>query len=490
MMEAARIGMRMKPMQHQARYREASRLREYFGVFADMGTGKSKMATDEFCELYVQGQVDALVIIAPKSVYLNWTRRDDERPGELQKHLWWELLETTSVYPWSSKKRNKDEPILQQMLLPRPAPVVLAMNVEALSSVEDARIYLKKFLRAHRCFVLLDEATFMGAHDSRRTKYLLSIRDLCSFRRVLTGRPSAGSPLHVWGPMEFLKAGILRERNWFSFRAGYCEMKDTYVGPGRTVKTVTGFKNLDRLSRLIAPHSFFCKIEDCIDMPEKTYQLRTVEATPEQRRAYQEMKSRAFVRVAEGTASAKIALTEMLKCHQILCGHLRTDDGRVARLANNRLSVLDEIIDETDRQMIVWATYTADITSIVQHLKKSYGADQVAEYWGDTSVAEREKGEKEFQQGKRRFIVSNEATGGRGREWTAGKVMVFYSTTSDLELREQAERRSWRNGQYDPVQIIDMICEEFPLERKILTSHKNKTSVVNQIEAEGLRNWL
>ena len=60
-----------KPYQHQLDALEASWDKENFAYFMEMGTGKSKVL-DNAAMLYDKGQINGLLLIAPKGVYKNW----------------------------------------------------------------------------------------------------------------------------------------------------------------------------------------------------------------------------------------------------------------------------------------------------------------------------------------------------------------------------------------------------------------------------------
>ena len=69
-----------KPFKHQANALNESWAAEYYALFMEMGTGKSKVAIDNIGLLYEQGELDAALVIAPKGVYDNWVK------GEFPAH--------------------------------------------------------------------------------------------------------------------------------------------------------------------------------------------------------------------------------------------------------------------------------------------------------------------------------------------------------------------------------------------------------------------
>src|SRR5687768_10989632 len=78
----------LPPFKHQEESLIKGWDKKGFGYFLEMGLGKTRVTIDNFCMLHAADLVEGLVIIAPKSVYTNWTREDPDNPGELQKWLW------------------------------------------------------------------------------------------------------------------------------------------------------------------------------------------------------------------------------------------------------------------------------------------------------------------------------------------------------------------------------------------------------------------
>ena len=74
-----------KPYKHQFEAWLRSRDEENFALFMEMGTGKSKVAIDNFSYLYDQGKIDSVLLIAPKGVYRNWI--DREIPKHIPEHV-------------------------------------------------------------------------------------------------------------------------------------------------------------------------------------------------------------------------------------------------------------------------------------------------------------------------------------------------------------------------------------------------------------------
>ena len=98
---------------------------------------------------------------------------------------------------------------------------------------------------------------------------------------------------------------------------------------GRQVQIVGSYQRLDELSDNLKPFSYRVLKEDCLDLPDKIYIKREVELTPEQQSHYNSMKSIALTALkGKKRVSAPHVLTQMMRLHQITCGHIKLDDGK------------------------------------------------------------------------------------------------------------------------------------------------------------------
>ena len=106
--------------------------------------------------------------------------------------------------------------------------------------------------------------------------------------------------------------------------------------------------------------------------------------TPEQLKAYVEMKRAAITFFEDNPMTAASVLTQMTRLHQITCGHVKTDDGEVRPLKNNRIKELLQVLQESDGKVIIWAVYRHDIQTIEKEIANEHGKEAVASYYGDT----------------------------------------------------------------------------------------------------------
>jgi SNF2 family DNA or RNA helicase len=180
-----------------------------------------------------------------------------------------------------------------------------------------------------------------------------------------------------------------------------------------------------------------------------------------------------------------------MRLHQITCGHFTSDDGSTQTLKSNRLDQLLDVLSEMEGKAVIWAHYRYDIKVIVEAIKKEYGDNSVATYFGDTSTDDRQKAIKDIQNPNSpvRFIVGTPQTGGYGITLTGASTMIYYSNGYDLEKRQQSEARIDRIGQTKNMTYIDIIAEK-TIDEKIVTALRNKVNIASQVMGEELKEWI
>jgi len=376
-----------KPYDHQLSALEKSWDKDEFAYFMEMGTGKSKVLVDNMAMLYDKGKINAALIIAPKGVYRNWYSQ--EIPNHLASHIDHKTVLWTAT---TSKAKDKE---YQQLLKIDLDLHILIMNVEAFSTKKGLE-FATKFLNCHKAIMAVDESTTIKTPTAKRTKAICAIGKLAKYRRILTGSPVTKSPLDLYTQCEFLNENLLGFGSYYTFRNRYAVMRQANFG-GRRVQLVGGYQRLDELSRVLKPFSDRVLKENCLDLPEKTYIERQVELTDEQTKAYSTMKSAALASLKGKMATAPHVLTQLMRLHQITCGHLKNDDDSITEIKNNRITSLIELLEEVEGKVIIWANYVYDIKQIVAAISKKYGEDSIVQYYGAVDAETRQKNIEKFQ---------------------------------------------------------------------------------------------
>jgi SNF2 family DNA or RNA helicase len=470
-----------KPYGHQITALEKSWDKEEYGYFMEMGTGKSKVLVDNIAMLYDKGKINAALIIAPKGVYRNWFS------GEIPNHLPSHIDHKTVIWTATTSKAKDKE--YQQLFKIDYDLHILIMNVEAFSTKKGLE-FATKFLNCHKTIMAIDESTTIKTPTAKRTKAILTLGKLAKYRRILTGSPVTKSPLDLYTQCNFLHEELLGFNSYYTFRNRYATMIDRNFG-GRRVQIVGGYKRLDELSDSLKKFSYRVLKEDCLDLPEKVYIQREVELSDEQRQIYSTMKSAALAQLKGKMATAPHVLTQLMRLHQITCGHLKNDDDTITEIKNNRMSELLDVLDEVEGKVIIWANYVYDIRQIVKAISKKHGEDSIVQYYGAIPADVRQKNIEMFQDPKSdsRFFVGNPQTGGYGITLTAANNVIYYSNGYDLEKRLQSEDRAHRIGQKKSVTYVDFITPK-TIDEKIVKALRKKMNIATEIMGEDLREWI
>jgi SNF2 family DNA or RNA helicase len=486
------------PYDHQKKIGPKLHDESAFALLMDMGTGKSKVIVDEFGEAIDRDEIDDLLLIAPAGSYLNW-------PDELKEHMDPRVYKWLVIGVWQSGKSKKP---IEALLKANPdRPRVLIVNIEAFGSVALAKQVCLQFLANRRVMIVIDESTAIKNGRAKRTKFVLTLRDLSVRRRILTGLPTPNSPLDIYSQFEFLDPRILGYPNFISFRARHATMKT--IKTGRVVKKwnkvkrcmeyvaeevdiVTGYRFLDHIQKRIAPYSYRVLKKDCLDLPPQVYEPYYIDLTAEQKRLYKEIRENATAQLAGGTyVNATRVITQMIRLHQILCGFVTDELGNIKPVPSYRLNRMMELIgDAGDQKIIIWCSFDYSIRQIAAALVKEYGKEAVAMFWGGNKST-RHLDEARFKEDSRcRFICSTPGAGGKGNTWTQASLTIYYSNSFNLEHRLQSEDRPHRIGQTaNSCTYIDLWARK-TIEDKQISALRQKINLATAITGDNYRQWL
>lgn len=462
--------LKTKPYKHQVEALKRCVGKEYFALLMQQGTGKTWVTIARALYEWERGRIDSLVVLAPKGVYLNWL-------GELELHLPEDVHENMEICWWSSYRTKavidgltrQLEPVEQDGEL-KPLRVML-MNIEALSTKKSgskrlkdkdkltAYEYLEDYLQANKCLLVVDESTTIKDKGSTRTKQLMQLRNFAAYRMILSGMPVPKAPTDLFSQCLFLKRGCIPYTSMVTFEAEFSIKERKTFGPRSFMQTV-GYKNLDYLQDLLKPFTFRVTKKECLDLPDKIYQVQYIELTDEQKKLYNQLAKTFRAETEDGQVTTTLhAMTRVMRLHQIVCGHIPSDDPDrvISDIKSNRFEALLETLARHDGQAIVWASYRRDFEKLATGLRAA--GLRVSEYWGGVDQDEREAGEKLFKAGKTDVMLANPGVGGRGRTWTMASLAVYYSNVYNYEFREQSEDRNHRIGTHESPLYVDFIVK-------------------------------
>jgi SNF2 family DNA or RNA helicase len=493
------------PYDHQRNIFTESRNLPAYALFLDLGTGKSHIVVNTAAWLYTRGEIDGLLVVAPKGVYSNWV------DYEIPKHAPDEILEEARIVLWQSGTSNKAyrDGIGELFELTPRRLHVLVMNIEALNT-RPAFTLAAKFLKFHSSLMVVDESSAIKNPKAKWTQRVTRLGKAAKYRRILTGTPITNSPLDAYSQFEFLDPSILGFSSYYGFRNRYALVRRRRINT-HAFDEVVGYQRLDELHAKITSSGVILKKEECLDLPDKIYLSRRIELSPRQRKIYDQLKKMSVAELdGTGVVTVELALTKLLRLHQITCGFVpvsgpadaldATDE--VPRDTERWTAVIDPgggprqrellaLLEETSGKVIIWANYTYNIDTIYETLCSAYGAGSVGRFYGATSEDDRKVIISRFQDPKSdlRFFVGQPRSGGYGLTLTEAKTVVYFSNNYSLESRLQSEDRAHRIGQTSNVTYVDIVASN-TVDEKITKCLRDKKNLADLVMGGGWREFF
>lgn len=248
------------------------------------------------------------------------------------------------------------------------------------------------------------------------------------------------------------------------------------------------YRNLDKLSRLIAPHSFRVLKKDCLDLPDKIYKTLFFSMTREQIDIYKKAEDECRL-VFQGQETPFAKLTAVTKLAQITSGyyiHQLSDDPVRIPGDNPKLDLLVERVQAivaAGEKVIIWARYRVEIEDIARRLAEA-GISAV-EYHGGIKKGDRVDAVEAFQNGDASAFIGNQQAGGTGITLVAASYVIYFSNNFSLRDRLQSEDRAHRIGQTKNVTYIN-IAAKGTIDEAVIGALLNKKDIADTIIDKGL----
>ena len=433
---------RYKPMAHQRETSEFLTLNRKAFVFSEPGTGKTLSALWAADYLMSIGKVRRVLILCPLSIMQSaWL-------GDLSNSI----IHRSAVVAHHSQSSRRIEMVQQDYEF-------VITNYDGLNLIanevrNDGRFDL----------VIVDEANAYKTQTTRRWKALASILGPETYLWMMTGTPASQSPADAYG-----LAKLVNPNNVPKF---YTAWRDMVMNKITMFKWAPKPNAAETVHAALQPAIRYTKAQ-CLDLPAVLTTTRLVPLTPQQAKYYNLLKERMAATAAGETITAVNAAANLSKLLQISCGAVYTDDKDVVEFdAAPRLSVLEEILEETDRKVIIFALFRSSIDTIFNHLTKKGVAVECIH--GGITANKRADTIRRFQNEKDpRVLVMQPQASAHGITLTAADTVVFFGPLMSVEQYIQCIARADRKGQNsDKVTVIHI--EGSPVEKQMFTALASK----------------
>ena len=392
--------------------------------FNEQGTGKTASAIWAADYLLNKGIINRVLVICPLSIMDSAWRND---------LFTFAMHRTVDVAYGAKDKRRK--------IIEGGSDFVI-INYDGVEIVQDA------VADGGFDLIIIDEATHYKNPQTKRWKVLNKLVKPETWLWMMTGTPAAQSPVDAYGLAKLVNPNKV-PRFLGSFR-------------DQVMQKITNFKWVpkdtatDTVHRVLQPAIRFTK-DECLDLPPMVYVKREVELTRQQKKYYKELKSKMVMQAAGEQITAANAAVNMNKLLQISAGAVYTDDGDSVEFdIKHRYKVLQEVIAESSKKVLVFVPFRHTIDMLVEKLHKDKVTTAVIR--GDVPAGKRTEIFKKFQTSDDpQVLVIQPQSAAHGVTLTAANTVVWWGPTSSLETYAQANARVHRSGQDQKCTIVQLV---------------------------------
>jgi SNF2 family DNA or RNA helicase len=401
--------------------------------FNEQGTGKTASVIWAADYLMTAGLIKRVLVVCPLSIMQSAWQNDLFKFAVHRK---------VDIAYGSAEKRNKIANSNAEFVI---------INYDGIPAIAEAAISNNMF-----DLIVIDEANAYKNVQTKRWKIMHKLVKPNTWLWMLTGTPAAQSPVDAYG-----LGKLCVPQRAPRFFGDYRDSVMQTLGPFRWVPR----QNAQQIVfDMLQPAIRFEKSQ-CLDLPPVTLIYRDAPLTAQQNKYYKELKNQMLMEAAGEEISSINAASKMNKLLQISCGSVYTDSGSVVDFdVSNRLSVVEEVIDESSHKVLVFVPFRHTITLLNDYLTKAGIKCEMIH--GDVQVRNRTSIFKRFQEGTDiKVLIIQPQAAAHGVTLTAADTIIWYAPVTSTETYLQANARIDRPGQRNPMTIVHI--QGSPVERKL-----------------------
>jgi SNF2 family DNA or RNA helicase len=417
-------------------------------ILLDMGMGKSVITLTAVYELmYEFFEVQRVLVIAPLRVAKNtW-------PAEIEK---WDHLKGLTY----------------SVAVGTPAERIAALNdgadVTIINRENISWLIEESGVPWSWDMVVIDELSSFKNHKAKRFRSLMKARPKVKRIVGLTGTPSSNGLMDLFAEFKVLDMGKRLGRFIGQYR-------DAYFTPDRMNGPIVYSYALlpgaeDEIYRKISDITISMKCTDHLQMPKKIITQAEAVMSDAETARYEKMKKELVLQLDGEEITAANAASLSGKLCQMANGAVYSDNGKITRIHDRKLDVLEDIIEAANgKPLLVAYWFRHDFERITERL-----ADRKIPFEKlDSDDSIRRWNRKEIPVG-----LIHPASAGHGLNLQdGGSTIVWFGLTWSLELYQQTNARLWRQGQQSDTVVIQHIVTKGTIDGQILRalSDKNDT---------------
>lgn len=386
------------------------------------------------------GAIERVLIVSPRSLIYQWDN------------------EIATLAPYAQRIVVKGKPDQKVRAINSIKPGCLSFTLVTYEGLYG----LKDELDA-ACFdmYILDEATKMKNPKAQRTKSTAELCQGIKYGVSLTGMAYVNNPLDLFSQYLAIDTTVFGDNQW-DFSQRYIDYGNASFG-----RFIKGYKNMNELKSRAYFTAFSRTKNQCLDLPERVYQTRTLPLYEAQYAWYDNLLEQINNKLAipdeetDQPVTVQQVVTMLEKFQQITAGFLTLDSGEQIWLDSPKYEELVSILRESDDKFIVWARHSYAIKKLNEVLIARGFKPVVLDR---TSSDDFRKTTKfRFKRGDIKVLILQIQSECRGNDFTCETSpvsAVFFENTASIEERAQAEDRCHRIGMTGTAVYIDLVCED------------------------------
>lgn len=395
-----------------------------FCLFDEQGVGKTVTVIHAFDLLASKGDVDVMVVVAPKSMLGEWKRAFDTFMRD--------LYEVVSI----------DDDQNRHLVFHRGADVVV-INFEAARTYQAELRALARRCRG-KSLLVVDESFFVKNPNAQRTLALKALREWFGRCWILCGTPAPNSPHDIVAQFDLADLGQT---------FGGIDIPEDRDAARPVVKATMESRGV-----------FLRSIKSTVlpDLPEKHFNRVWVDFQPVQGAAYaaalndlvadlRTMDDRTFARELTSVLARRMALLRICSNPEPIVPGYDEVPGKLRALDQ----ILEEMVIKRGEKVVVWSSFTKSLEAILHR----YEQFAPVRFDGATDSQEREEAIRRFQRGDAMLFVANPAAAGAGLTLHRARVAVYESLTNQTAHFLQSVDRIHRRGQTRAVEYLVLLMQ-------------------------------
>ncbi|MDR2086801.1 MAG: DEAD/DEAH box helicase [Dysgonamonadaceae bacterium] len=313
---------------------------------------------------------------------------------------------------------------------------------------------------------VLDEAHAIKNYATKTSKASMQLK--AAFRIVLTGTPIQNHLGEVWNLFNFTNPGLLGSLQHFT---------DTFIKSDDE-------KTRKYLKKLITPFILRRTKSSVLDeLPPKTEIVKKIQLSNEEMAFYEALRRQAIANLTgsdtSGSAKPIQALAEITKLRQASCNPLLID--KDIHIPSSKLAAFLEIVSElkeNKHRALVFSQFVSHLSIVRKALDEQGVTYQYLD--GSSSMPDREKSVRKFQNGEGDLFLISLKAGGLGLNLTAADFVIHLDPWWNPAVEDQASDRAHRIGQTRPVTVYRLVAEN-TIEEKIIQLHHTKRDLAESL---------